>query len=43
MLVHVAFNLLAKSLKLLVLLHELLFLGLVHGDHIETNLDFLLL
>lgn len=38
---HVALDLLSKSLQLLVLLLELFFFGLEHRDHVETNLHFL--
>ena len=41
MLVHVPLDLLAEPLQFGVLLLQLLLLGLKHGDHIETYLNFL--
>ena len=38
---HVALNLLAKAFQFFVLLHEFFLLGLVHRDHLESNLDLL--
>ena len=41
MLVHVAFDFLAEALQFGVLLLQLFFFGLEHGDHVEPDLNFL--
>lgn len=43
MFVHVTLYLLPQTLQFLVLLLQLVLLGLVHGDHVESDLDLLIL